>query len=133
MKLPRWFVYLLWAWSIQPGLAAATWWWVMWPERTAREFVALAAAGKYEEANKLMLPPARWVIERYVYDTIDADLDQGLPSEGIGYDDGTGEIQDTDGEPVILYSRTFWQQPFCGAWPSAASRPVSELLGGRRC
>ena len=40
-------------------LAAAGWWWVTWPERTAREFVELMAAQKWEESRRLQAPNSR--------------------------------------------------------------------------
>ena len=39
MKLPRWLMIVLWTSSVLAVLAAAGWWWLTWPERTAREFV----------------------------------------------------------------------------------------------
>ena len=39
MKLPRWLVIGMWTTSVLAVLVAAGWWWVTWPERTAREFV----------------------------------------------------------------------------------------------
>jgi hypothetical protein len=41
MKLPRWLVIAMLTTSMLSVLAAAGWWWVTWPERTAREFVGL--------------------------------------------------------------------------------------------
>ena len=39
MKLPRWLVIAMLTTSVLAVLARAGWWWVTWPERTAREFV----------------------------------------------------------------------------------------------
>jgi hypothetical protein len=41
--------------SVLAVLAAAGWWWVTWPERTAREFAGLIGHGKFEEATKLVV------------------------------------------------------------------------------
>jgi hypothetical protein len=41
MKLPRWLLWSLLSISVVAALAAAGWWWVTWPERTAREFIEL--------------------------------------------------------------------------------------------
>ena len=35
-------------------LAAAGWWWVTWPERTAREFVELFAANRVDDRDRLL-------------------------------------------------------------------------------
>jgi len=42
MKLPRWLVIAMLTTSVLLPIAAAGWWWVTWPERTAREFIELA-------------------------------------------------------------------------------------------
>jgi hypothetical protein len=49
MKLPRWLLVTLLTTSLLALLSAGTWWWVTWPERTAREFMSMLAAGEYEE------------------------------------------------------------------------------------
>jgi hypothetical protein len=36
-----------------PAVFAAIWWWVTWPERTARRFVSLLAAGDFEAAQAM--------------------------------------------------------------------------------
>ena len=41
MKLPRWLMILMLTTSVLVPLAAAGWWWVTWPERTAREYIEL--------------------------------------------------------------------------------------------
>ena len=50
MKLPRWLVIGMLTSSVLAVLAAAGWWWVTWPERTAREFVALLTERRFDEA-----------------------------------------------------------------------------------
>ncbi len=45
MKLPRWLVVVMLSSSVLAPLGAAAWWWVTWPDRTAREFVELLVAG----------------------------------------------------------------------------------------
>ena len=54
MKLPRWLVIAMLSSSVLAVLGAAGWWWVTWPERTAREFVDLMAKGRYEEAKEMV-------------------------------------------------------------------------------
>ena len=51
MKLPRWLVIVMLTSSGLTVPATAWWWWVTWPERTAREFVELMAAKKFEEVD----------------------------------------------------------------------------------
>ena len=55
MKLPRWLMIGMLTTSVLSVLAAAGWWWVTWPERTAREFAALVVAGRWEQANSLVV------------------------------------------------------------------------------
>ena len=54
MKLPRWLLIGLWTSSVLAPLAAAGWWWVTWPERTARDYVDLMAQGRFEEARQMV-------------------------------------------------------------------------------
>jgi hypothetical protein len=37
-------------------LGAAVWWWISWPERTARDFVDLFATGHFDDAAELLSP-----------------------------------------------------------------------------
>ena len=67
MKLPRWLVIVMLASSVLLVLVAAGWWWVTWPERTAREVDELIAAGKWDEARR-MLEPAQaenWMADSF--------------------------------------------------------------------
>ena len=57
MKLPRWLVIGMLASSVLAVLAAVGWWWVTWPERTAREFVELLAAKELDEARRMLVAP----------------------------------------------------------------------------
>jgi hypothetical protein len=59
MKLPRWLVVTLLASSALGVLGAAAWWWVAWPERTARELITLLDEGRFLETNR-MLTDAHW-------------------------------------------------------------------------
>ena len=54
MKLPRWLVIGMWTTSVLSVLAAAGWWWVTWPERTAEQFVVLLESGEIDAANAMM-------------------------------------------------------------------------------
>ena len=66
MKLPRWLVIAMLASSVLLVLAATAWWWVTWPERTAREFVELIAAHKWDEARRMIrsapTPRPAWIV-----------------------------------------------------------------------
>jgi hypothetical protein len=56
MKLSRWLVVTLLTLSALSVLGAAAWWWVTWPERTAREFIRSIAS--HDEATwKAMIGP----------------------------------------------------------------------------
>jgi hypothetical protein len=54
MKLPRWLVISMLTTSVLSVLGFGGWWWVTWPERTAREFLDLMARGDRTEAQKLL-------------------------------------------------------------------------------
>ena len=56
MKLPRWLLIGLWTSSVLAVLAAAGWWWVTWPERTAREFVERLAERDFDRAMSMWSP-----------------------------------------------------------------------------
>lgn len=60
MKLPRWLVIGMLTSCVLAVLAAGGWWWVTWPERTAREFASLVADGQFDKANDLLVPPTCW-------------------------------------------------------------------------
>jgi hypothetical protein len=53
MKLQRWLLISMLGSSALALLTFAGWWWVTWPERTARHFVALLGAGRIGEARAL--------------------------------------------------------------------------------
>ena len=59
MKLPRWLLIGLWTSSVLAVLAAAGWWWVTWPERTACRFLDCLAARNFDEADEMMIPVPR--------------------------------------------------------------------------
>ena len=71
MKLPRWLVIGMLTSSVLAVLAAAGWWWVTWPERTAREFVELMASDKLPEAREMI--------------TLSADARSRLKGEGWAF------------------------------------------------
>jgi len=52
MKLPRWSVVLLLGLTAVAVVAAVALFWITWPEKTAREFIALIGTGRFEEANR---------------------------------------------------------------------------------
>ena len=51
MKLPRWLLIGLWTSIVLSVLAAAGWWWVTWPERTATELRAAVEANESRRAG----------------------------------------------------------------------------------
>ena len=55
MKLPRWMVICLLITSLLAVVAAAGSWWVIWPERTAREFQSLLMQRKWDDAAAMLL------------------------------------------------------------------------------
>lgn len=56
MKMPRWLVLSLLSASVLVVLGCGVWWWVTWPERTAREFLTLVEARQWEKANEFVVP-----------------------------------------------------------------------------
>jgi hypothetical protein len=54
MKLPRWLVISMLASSVLSVLAAAGWWWVKWPERTALELVEFLGDGNRDAARGML-------------------------------------------------------------------------------
>jgi hypothetical protein len=63
MKLPRWLVVSMLAASSLAILALVGWWWVTWPERTLQVFKSLIADGRFEDADRMLIPPAKIVVE----------------------------------------------------------------------
>jgi hypothetical protein len=53
MKLPRWLLWTMVACSVVAMLVAAGWWWVTWPERTAREFADVMAEGRAVDLKRM--------------------------------------------------------------------------------
>jgi hypothetical protein len=56
MKLPRWLLWSMLSLSVVAALSAAGWWWVTWPERTARQFVELMSQSKIDQNDRFALP-----------------------------------------------------------------------------
>ena len=54
MKLPRWLVIGMLTSSVLSVLAAAGWWWVTWPDRTAREFLCFMSDGSFDKARQMI-------------------------------------------------------------------------------
>jgi hypothetical protein len=54
MKLPRWLVIGLLTSSMLAVLAAPGWWWITWPERTAREFVHLVTQRDFDGIHEML-------------------------------------------------------------------------------
>jgi hypothetical protein len=54
MRIPRWLVTLMLTSSVLIILATAGWWWVTWPERTARELLDSLATGRLEAAKQMI-------------------------------------------------------------------------------
>jgi hypothetical protein len=59
MKLPRWLVVGLLTVSALTLLGTTGWWWMTWPERTARRFVHLMDSRDFEDANRMILVDPR--------------------------------------------------------------------------
>lgn len=57
MKLPRWLVISMLTSSALAVLTVGGWWWVMWPERTAREVVETLNGERPIDFVKLCAPP----------------------------------------------------------------------------
>lgn len=57
MKMPRWLVVSLLSVSVLAVLGYGTWWWVTWPERTARKFVELVNCEDFDSANSMLAYP----------------------------------------------------------------------------
>jgi hypothetical protein len=55
MKLPRWLLIGLLTSSVLAVLAASGWWWVTWPERTARGMLDSLAEGRLEDAKMMIV------------------------------------------------------------------------------
>src|SRR5262245_14939147 len=53
MKLPRWLPWTMLTCSAVSALAVAGWWWVTWPERTARDFAVGMAEGRAEDLRRM--------------------------------------------------------------------------------
>ena len=53
MKLPRWLIISMLAFSLLTTVAAVCWW-VTWPERTAGAFVRFFNQNKFDEASTIM-------------------------------------------------------------------------------
>ena len=70
MKLPRWLVIAMLTTSVLSVLAAAGWWWVTWPERTAREFLDMIATERVDDARKIVQhdPERYWPTSFYTFD-----------------------------------------------------------------
>src|SRR5262245_3647686 len=54
MKLPRWLLMTMLLSSVVSALALGGWWWVTWPERTAREFLSLMSQGTIDDAKAML-------------------------------------------------------------------------------
>jgi len=68
MRLPLWLVVTLLTTSALAVLFCGACWWVTWPERTAREFVALMRAGNLDEANKMLIAEGSFEFFYHVFD-----------------------------------------------------------------
>src|SRR5262245_11242173 len=62
MKIPRWLIISMFGFNVLAAMAAVAWWWVSWPERTAREFARLLAAGQWKEARRMLADPDDHVV-----------------------------------------------------------------------
>jgi hypothetical protein len=51
MRIPRWLNLSLLTMSLLAGLASSVWWWVAWPERTARDFAKVIVRQRTQQAD----------------------------------------------------------------------------------
>src|SRR5262245_27107832 len=77
MRLPRWIVIGLLVTSLLAVVASASWWWVTWPERTAREFHDLLVQQRWDEARAM----SHYSGVDYPPDAVVAWLAAGRPQE----------------------------------------------------
>src|SRR5262245_60481821 len=69
MRLPRWLVVSLLTVSVLALPGAAAWWWVSWPDRTARQFVERMTSDQNDRSwIKLMVRPADFGSVKMSYD-----------------------------------------------------------------
>ena len=64
MRLPRWLVLSMLTVSVLAvlgALGAGVWWWVTWPERTVREYIALSLEGDFEQVDQMTEPKRGFV------------------------------------------------------------------------
>ncbi len=58
-------------------LAAAGWWWVTWPERTAREYFDLLRQGKLDDAQNMFSPRHDFPFKTESDHSVQSDLRKG--------------------------------------------------------
>ena len=120
MKLPRWMVIAMLAFSGITVLGAGCLYWFTWPDRTARRFLQLVSDGCFDDANRMMssqspivgVPAANWW-----------STDQGVTFGPIL---GAHVIAGIEFDPKV------WQV-LCRRPPRFEPRAWSDALGGRRC
>jgi hypothetical protein len=97
MRLPRWLIVSLLSASVLAVLLAAGWWWVTWPQRTAREVIESAATNDKNTYNNLLSPQL-------------ADLDTLADKAGFA---DTFDVLRSRTTSVEFYPRT-WMDLFMG-------------------
>jgi hypothetical protein len=55
VRLPRWLVVILLASSVLAAFGAGAWWWMVWPERTARQFHGFLIEQKWDDAATMLV------------------------------------------------------------------------------
>ena len=113
MKPSRWVVWCLLGVSAAASLGAGAWWWITWPERTARELIALVSNSEFEQANTLLRPPAMWRSRGDGYVSLD---DGNVPSPA----------------DEVWWRVALWKENFQPPLLQFRPRTVNDLLCGRR-
>jgi hypothetical protein len=62
MRMPRWLVLTLLSANVLVVLGAGVFWWVTWPDQTARQFVDVVLAGDRDTAVEMLAAAARTII-----------------------------------------------------------------------
>jgi hypothetical protein len=119
VKLPRWLVNGLLIATTVVTLALTLWWWVAWPERTAREFACLIADGNFDGANGL-LTNVQWVF---------LNSDEGK-QESDRLRDVMLETTSPSGTGSLYGSDDAWQRAFRNEF-ATLPRTCREVLEGR--
>ena len=79
MKLPRWLMISMLSASALVVLGAVACWWITWPVRTARDFVALIAEGKWWSSGQSVTLEPGLAVPDYIVGNWQRDLQRNGP------------------------------------------------------